>query len=259
MAVHFLDRLRWPMMAVLLVTLGCGGGTSSNPAVSNPPIPDGSPVLLFTGTGTSAPDVAALKTILNNLNLTYTSADTAALNAMTEAQLRSHKLLIVPGGNSIDIGTNLSAGTTANIRGAVGNGLNYLGVCAGAFFGGYSIYNGVDLTSGVFFDFFADENKGIHKEAVTLSFSAGPPLDMYWQDGPQLSGWGNVVARFPDGTPAIAEGMYGKGFVMFTGIHAEAPADWRSGMNFNTPLDADLAYAGTLIQSTLDGTPLPHY
>lgn len=139
------------------------------------------------------------------------------------------------------------------------DGLHYLGLCAGGFFGGYSIYNGLDLTSGVWFDFYADEFQGIHIAAVEISFPSGNPLDIYWQDGPQFSGWGDIVGKYPDGTPAIVEGKVGKGFVILSGVHPEAPADWRSGMNFKTPLATDLAYAGTLVDAALNAKSLQHF
>jgi glutamine amidotransferase-like uncharacterized protein len=217
-------------------------------------------VLLFTGTGTSSSDVGAVIAVLKTLGLGYTAVDSGHLNAMSEAQLGGYKLMIVPGGDSTVIGGNLSPSTTANIRGAVADyGVHYLGICAGAFFGGYSIYNGVDLTGGVFFDFYADEAKGIHVEPVRLSFPAQGPMDVYWQDGPQLLGWGQVVAKFPDGTPAIAEGMSGNGFVILTGVHLEAPAGWRGSLNFSTSLAEDLAYAGTVVQAAYTATPLDHF
>lgn len=225
-----------------------------------PAIPAAEPVLLFTGTGTSSSDVSAVEAVLATLNLGYTTADSAQLNAMTEPQVGGYKLIIVPGGNSITIGENLSSEAATAIRGAVQDyGVHYLGICAGAFFGGYSTYNGVDLTAGVWFNFYADEFKGITEEAVEISFPTNTPLDVYWQDGPQLSGWGSVVAKFPDGTPAIVEGPSGDGFVILTGVHLEAPESWRGSMTFTTPVSVDLAYAGTVIQSALSGTPLPHF
>jgi Biotin-protein ligase, N terminal len=230
------------------------------PAALPPAIPSSEPVLLFRGTGTTSSDVSALEALLASLGLGYTTADSTELNAMSEAQLGGYKLIIIPGGNSITIGQNLAASTASAIRGAVqGYGVHYLGICAGAFFGGYSIYNGVNLTSGVSFDFYADEFKAIHQEPVEISFPSDAPLDVYWQDGPQLSGWGEVVARFPDGTPAIVEGQSGKGFVIFTGVHLEAPENWRGSMAFSTPVSVDLAYAETVIKAALDGTPLPHF
>jgi hypothetical protein len=40
-------------------------------------------------------------------------------------------------------------------RNTVRGGLSYLGICAGAFFAGASPYNGLNLTSGVRFPFYA--------------------------------------------------------------------------------------------------------
>ena len=248
---------------------GCGSGSVQSaavPPVTIPPtavlppaIPAPEPVLLFNGTGTTS-DVAAVEAVLSTLGVGYVTADSTQLNAMTEPQLGGYKLMIVPGGDSITIGQSLTADTASMIRGAVQEyGVHYLGLCAGAFFGGYSIYNGVDLTGGVSFDFYADEYKGVHLEPVEISLPNSGPLDVYWQDGPQLSGWGAVVAKFPDGTPAIVEGQSGKGFVILAGVHPEAPESWRGRLIFTTPVSADLAYAGTVIQAALNGTPLPHF
>lgn len=88
------------------------------------------------------------------------------LNEMGESQIRGYRLLIVPGGNFVNIGNSLTSSTTANVRNAVQNGLNYLGICAGGFFAGNSPYNGLNLTSGVRFGFCAAEARGIRKAAV---------------------------------------------------------------------------------------------
>jgi glutamine amidotransferase-like uncharacterized protein len=248
------------------VLTGCGSPSSAQQAASTPPVPilpaiaAAEPVLLFNGTGTTNSDVAAVEAILGNLNLGYITANSAQLDSLSEQQLAGYKLIIIPGGNSITIGENLSAAASSNIRGAVqAYGTHYLGICAGAFFGGYSIYNGVDLTGGVSFSFYAAENQGIHTEPVLISFPSGTRLDVYWQDGPQLSGWGSVVAKFPDGTPAVVEGTSGKGFVIFTGVHPEAPESWRGSMAFSTSVSADLSYAATIISAALSGKPLAHF
>ena len=264
--------LRWLLVAAVAVVTpitftGCGtpGSTVGVPArLASAPAPIGTasvPILLFTGTGTSSADVSAVEAILGTLKLSYSTASSSQLNGMTEAQLKAYKLLIVPGGNSITIGKYLTTTATTNVRNAVQkDGLHYLGICAGGFFGGYSIYNGLNLTSGVWFDFYEDYYDGIHKEPVEVSRPSGQSqLDIYWQDGPQLSGWGSIVGKYPDGTPAIVEGKSGYGWVILAGVHPEAPASWRTGMNFTTPLSVDLAYAGTLVTSALSGTSLPHY
>ena len=217
------------------------------------------PVLIFNGTGTSTNDVTAVESVVKSLGLAYHTANSSQLDSISQSELMAYKLFIVPGGNSITIGNNLSSKATSTVRYAVSQGLNYLGICAGGFFGGYSKYNGIDLTSGVWFNLYADYFKGIHKEAVAISFPGGTKLDIYWQNGPQLSGWGQIIGKYPNGTPALTEGYWGKGFVILSGVHPEAPAGWRSGMNFFTPLDVDLAFAGTLVTSALNRVTLPHF
>ncbi len=217
------------------------------------------PILLFNGTGTSVNDVAALETILNDNHLNYSTVNSSQLNDMGESQLMAYRLMIVPGGNFIAIGDSLTSSTTANIHNAVQGGLNYLGICAGGFLAGHASSNSLNLTSGVRFEFYADENRGIRKEAVAIVGVGTPALDQYWEDGPQFTGWGAVVGKYPDGTPAIVEGTSGKGWVILSGVHPEAPANWRRGMTFTTPASVDHAYAGTLIDAALHRTSLSHY
>jgi glutamine amidotransferase-like uncharacterized protein len=217
------------------------------------------PILLFNGTGTSSDDVAAVETILSGNHLDYSTANSSRLNGMSESEVRGYRLLIVPGGNFVKIGNGLTSSTTANIRSAVRNGSNYLGICAGAFFAGNSPYNGLNLTSGVRFGFYAAESRGIRKTAVAIASAGGPTLDQYWEDGPQLTGWGQVTGKYPDGTPAIVQGTFGSGWVILTGVHPEAPAGWRHGMTFNTPVSLDHAYAGTIILAALNRTSLAHF
>jgi glutamine amidotransferase-like uncharacterized protein len=216
------------------------------------------PILLFSGTGTSPNDVKAVETILRGNHLNYSTVNSSQLNQMGEAQIRGYRLLIVPGGNFIDIGNSLSSSTTTTIRTAVQHGMNYLGICAGGFLAGNSGYNSFNLTSGVKFGFYSAENQGVRKTPVAITAAGGPTLDQYWEDGPQFTGWGAVVAKYPDGTPAVVEGTFGSGWVILTGVHPEAPETWRGGMTFNTPAAADNAYAGMLIQAALNGTRLPH-
>lgn len=217
------------------------------------------PILLFDGAGTSPGDVAAIEAILNGKRLSYATVDSSQLNEMGESQIRGHRLLIVPGGNFIHIGRSLTSSTTANIRNAVRNGLNYLGICAGGFFAGNTGYNSLNLTSGVRFGFYAAEARGIRKAAVAIAVAGGPTLDQYWEDGPQFTGWGAVVGKYPDGTPATVKGTFGSGSVILTGVHPEAPAVWRRGMTFTTPVGVDTAYAGMLIHAALNGASLSHY
>jgi len=217
-------------------------------------------ILLFNGTGTSPNDVSAIEAILDNNHLYYATVNSSELNNMSELQMRKYRLLIIPGGNFIDMGKSLTAATTARAGNAVKHGLNYLGICAGGFLAGKSAYfNGFNLASGACFGFYGAENQGIRKAAVAITIPGAPAQDQYWEDGPQFTGWGKVAGKYPDGTPAIVQGTCGNGWVTLVGIHAEAPEDWRTGIKFNTPTSVDNGYAGLIIRSALNRAPLPHY
>jgi len=219
-----------------------------------------SPILLFNGSGVSPNDVAAVEGILKNNHLRYSTAKSSQLNHMAQSQILRYRLLIIPGGDFVEIGNGLTPGATGNIREAVKDGLNYLGICAGGFFAGKydPPYHGLDLTSGVRFGFYAAGSRGVRKAAVSISVAGGPTLDQYWEDGPEFTGWGSVIGKYPDGKPAIVEGTFGNGWVILSGVHPEAPASWRRGLTFNTPSSADNAYAGTLVRAALNRTPLSH-
>ena len=236
------------VLAMRITACGAGGNRGS------------APILLFTGSGTSRGDVAALETILNTTHLNYATVSSAGLNSMTEDEIRRHTLLIFPGGNFVEMGDSLTPRTTANIRNGVQRGLNYLGVCAGAFLAGSfpQPYKSLNLTSGVRFGFYSAA-RGAHKTAVAITVADGSTLDQYWEDGPQLTGWGAVVAKYPDGTPAVVQETVGKGWVILTGVHPEAPESWRRGMTFSTPASTDNAFAATLIQAALNRRSLAHF
>ena len=157
------------------------------------------------------------------------------------------------------MGDSLTPAATSTVRQAIGHGLSYLGICAGGFLAGhFSAYNSLNLT-GVTFRFYSAADHGIRKSAVPIAVAGGPPLDHYWEDGPQFSGWGSVVGKYPDGTPAIVEGTYGRGRVILTGVHTEAPENWRRGLRFRTSASVDNQYARRLIRVAFDRATLPHF
>src|SRR5476651_1006435 len=99
----------------------CGGHNKGVPLVGG-----SATVLLFNGTGTSPNDVTAIETILDSTHLNYATAISSELNGMNRSQLMRYRLLIIPGGNFIDMGKSLDTTTATNIRYAVQHGLNYL-------------------------------------------------------------------------------------------------------------------------------------
>jgi hypothetical protein len=108
----------------------------------------------------------------------------------------------------------------------------------------------------VWFNVWPNGSKATGKESVQISFPKSSKLDMHWHDGPETSGWGYMVAQYPDGTADIAEGAFGKGSAILSGLHPEAPVSWKTCCTFTKPLATDLAYADTLVTA---GTWLPNY
>ena len=202
----------------------------------------------------------AFEAILDDQHLGYSTVSSSQLADMGEAALGAYRLLIVPGGNFEAIGGHLTSNALANVHGAVQNGLAYLGVCAGALLAGHNRYydRSFDLASGAEFDFYGATRRGIRRAAVTISGPGSVTHEEYWEDGPELAGWGAVVARYPDGKPAVTEGTSGRGWVILAGVHPEAPATWRRGLTFSTPIEVDHAYAAMLIDADLNRTWLPH-
>src|SRR3982751_3576307 len=70
------------------------------------------PILLFTGAGTSAGDVAAVERVLDDNHLEYSTATAQQLNRTSASQLMAYRLIIVPGGNFIDMSASLTPRTT---------------------------------------------------------------------------------------------------------------------------------------------------
>ena len=123
MRFHRLFELITPILISfsVLLLLGCGSHSSSQLTAVTPAVPllpaiaASQPVLLFNGTGTSS-DVSAVEGVLSNLSIGYNTANSAQIEALSEQQLAGYKLIIIPGGNSITIGQNLSAAVASNIR-----------------------------------------------------------------------------------------------------------------------------------------------
>src|SRR4051794_9383081 len=82
------------VIVVTVVVSGCG---------SDPKGGETAPILLFNGAGTSAGDVAAIETVLKSNHLTYSTVDSSALNSTTDLTLRQHRLIVIPGGNFVDM------------------------------------------------------------------------------------------------------------------------------------------------------------
>jgi glutamine amidotransferase-like uncharacterized protein len=253
-----MKKVPWLVLGVLAVLISAGLLTYRPMTVRNLNSMSPNGIVLLSGPGTSPNGVVALQALMVREHLPFVTMDSRALNRTSAVQLGKVSLLIVPGGNFEVLGRVLAAQTAQRVREAVHGGMNYLGICAGAFIAGNSPDDGFKLTDRRF-PFYADSAKGIRKEAVTLVIADGTSLKTYWEDGPELTGFGEALARYPDGTPAVVQAKVGRGWVVLTGVHLEAPDSWYEGLDASAPAAKSNAYAVKLIHAAYDGAALPNF
>ncbi|HAR44193.1 MAG TPA: hypothetical protein DCS07_16435 [Bdellovibrionales bacterium] len=229
-------------------------------------------VLLFNGTGVSTSDWQSTEAILKTEGLSYDLANSAQLNAMNLATLTTYGMIIIPGGSGGTITSNLTPETRLRVRQAVREyGLGFVGFCAGAW-----VAVGPEAETAKI----ASYGLAIAKGSVLSLFTPGTPggstptaamvpvtlpnsskiRSLVWWGGPSTPEWANgVVARYQEtGQPAISETFAGKGLVVISGPHPEAPLGWRATAGNDVDgLDYDIAV--DMIRAALDKKPLPTY
>lgn len=231
-----------------------------------------------TGPGSTCPhyyagvfdrDFYALEREMEAMGLTYDTAtydgdaNTVNLNTLSQAQFNAYGLFLVPGGNAECIEQLWTHNTKLMIQNGVVRGpVSYLGICAGAYVAGARNpslnLTGLPILNEDSFDIYSLYYKGQNAATLQLSLVKGPPLETYWADGPQLSGFGDVIASYPDGTPAVAE-TSSYGFVVLSGPHPEATASWILDESLNIdsyPFQTDFAFSASLINAAATKTCL---
>ncbi|MCM2278928.1 MAG: hypothetical protein NDJ89_12705 [Oligoflexia bacterium] len=240
---------------------------------ANPPVkvdPEPAPayktaVLLFNGTGVSTSDWQNTEQIVKSMGLSYQLVNSSQLDSLTLDQIASFGTIIVPGGSGGTIAGNLSAGTRLRLRQAVRErGVGYVGFCAGAWVAvgpeaetqNTAAY-GFAVAKGAVLDLFLPGGRAPTAAMVDVTFSAsGAHRQLVWWGGPSTPEWaGGVVARYDSGEPAISETVAGKGTVVISGPHPEAPQGWRATAGTDSDgLDYDIAIA--MIRSALEKLPM---
>ncbi len=190
-------------------------------------------VLIYNGVGTSKNSVREIEKLIRQCGFECVTITSTQLDKMAKKELLEHPLIVFAGGNYIEMGNGLSSETTEKLRQAVAGGTNYLGICAGGLLAGNADCNSFNLTRGVKFGFYQSVNQNIHKDVVPIVDANSHSIEHYWEDGPQFSGWGDVVGKYPDETPAVVIGSFGEGCVVLCGVHPEAPASWCKNMPFS--------------------------
>jgi hypothetical protein len=206
------------------------------------PRPTGSgEVLIFTGASAWWPEVDSLRVILEQHGVTVRGADSVQLDRMSLEDLSAYRVVIFPGGDSIEMTRSLRSETHQKIREAVQErGITYMGFCAGAWATPtFGVFTGPPLKVTLM------EERGAHHAMSRVSLPGGARRNLLWYGGPITpDSPGGVVARYPDGTPAITQMRSGRGWVVMSGVHpAATPFVINSlGLNDDDGQDYDLAW-----------------
>ena len=223
-------------------------------------------VLIFNGTGTSESDANSFVSIIGKKGLSYKVVNSDDLNAMSVQDLSAYGVIVWPGGHANRMTNSLTLATRRNIQSAVRDaGVSFAGFCAGAWMGvGDDIPLAGELDIGfallpgkLLLEYFPD-GKEPTAAMVMTTFGDGSKRDLVWYGGPITPNIpGGVVAKYPDGSPEITQAFSGKGFVILTGTHPEAPQGWRDGNGITDSDGLDYELAGKLVTAALLQQALP--
>ncbi len=165
-------------------------------------------------------------------------------------------LWMQPGGNAITVAQKIGKEGLALIRNFVRNGGAYVGFCAGAFLADSTVDNeekipGLGILPVATADYPIDSgDAGIplvlnwNGMRRTLFFNGG---GYFKTQGRNRTSDYTVLAWFPNGDAATLETAYGKGGVVVTGAHPEAPEQWKTDAGFHDPDGSDRFLAEDMV------------
>ena len=267
----------WAIASSLMFLGACAMPTNPGPPpaaqVARPPSAhrDGThaDVLLFAGASIWTSEVDSLANIMIDQHATYQEVNSAELNAMTLDEIAQYALLVVPGGDAPTLTASLTAETHARLRAAVQErGVNYLGFCAGAWAAvapaparpGDDVSYGLGIVDGPLESLSYLAKQGKEFAISRASFPDKTQRDLLWYGGPTTPDVpGGVIAKYPDGTPAISQLWSHQGFVIVSGLHPAANAGILNVLGINDAEAIAPEFAWSLLNAGIHAVPLPAF
>lgn len=254
------------ILLCMLAFVGCHL-KSAPPKVptNNRKVTDKTEVLIYSGIGTWVSEVRSIEEVLFAHGSTYAEIDAPGLDEISLEELKTYRLLIIPGGDATVVTDSLSSETHTKLRTAVQvHGLNYLGFCSGAWLAvapaplpGEDVSYGIGLVDGPLLTENYLAQKGLKNGLSNAIFPDGSRRNLLWSGGPITpDGPGRVIVKYEDGTPAISQIWSGKGLVIVSGLH---PAVSKAVLlNLNLPNKEALApdFAWILLDAAIRQKPL---
>jgi glutamine amidotransferase-like uncharacterized protein len=214
----------------------------------------GKRALVYNGPGACSDgcyDAAFQVALQSGLDPVFVDDRALTINSTPEDRAKLFQdaaLWIQPGGKSRIAMTSMTSELKSAVDSFVQAGGGYVGFCAGAF----SSTHWVGTSSILGFDFMPGQTAlyrgGDRKDADVIPVNwQGSVRHLYWEGGPFLSaipeGKAEIIGSYPNGQIAAARSVHGLGRIYVTGLHPEAPQDWRDAYQLKDPdgLDQDLA------------------
>lgn len=228
--------------------------------------------LVYAGDAAAYGDPEAITSILDSKKMTYQTVSSSELDSMSLEELTSYGMIIWPGGYAGQMSSSLQEATRNKIRRAVTEyGVSYVGICAGAFiavsapaktgaagpsWGLNILTDSKDPTN--LLPYYHLEDEGTEDAMVDLKMADGKTRSLVWWGGPYLPEVPKgVVARYADtNQPAIIQTWAGKGFVILSGPHPEAPDNWRTKLGLNDSDGSDQDIAANMFIAGLNQKPM---
>jgi hypothetical protein len=99
--------------------------------------------------------------------------------------------------------------------------------------------------------------QGLTLAMLSSSFPGGRHRDLLWYGGPITPEIpGGVLARYPDGTPAITQILSGNGFVIISGLHPALPRESITALGLEDSDGSDEDFAWQLLEAMIQKRPL---
>lgn len=258
--------------------MGCAlpSGESNPLGVLTPPPSFGETekkeVLLLSSEGTWQAEVESLAYILYHHGTSYREISSRELNQLPLKTLLEFKLFIIPGGNSAHILQSLSIPTRIKLRSAVRtHGLNYLGLCAGAYLAvspdprpgeklEASLRDSLGLVNGPYLTPAHLAQSGQSVVLDSALFPDGSTQELLWYGGPETPFFpGGVIAQYSDQTPAITQIQSEQGLVVISGLHPSITPWTLNQLNLRPQSKSAPEFTWRLLKAALNDRKLPTF
>ena len=217
---------------------------------------------------TATDDAPALESIADKNGWTYREVTSEEMDALTPEQLADFGAIVWPGGYAGEMSDSIQPATRQRLHDAVNNnGVGFVGICAGAFIavspaaksGEAGPAWGLSIMDAPILDYYHLTDEGVDDQMVDIVFPNNQHRQMVWWGGPKTPEYpGGVVARYADNKdPAISETWAGKGLMVISGPHPEAPQSWRDKLGLTDSDGLDQDTAAQLISAAMFAKPLP--